>query len=469
MKLFALVNRVWGSAVAWAIVVNAIRVGGLVFVLPLQARHLPSTHLGLWYVFINLGSLALLADAGFAPTVSRCASYLWGGATEILPFGVANVSGEPGRKSEPNLGLLEKLAHTMRWFYLALAAVMGVLLVFGGGAWIWSKTAGLEGMTGLRAAWLFYSAGCVVNIAGSLWPALLTGIGGVRQAQQILAIGTGCNYAITATGLVCGAGLWSAVAGNVFAGIFVRSAGRAKYFSFSGTRHLPGRGAVSWSLLRCMWPTAWRTGLVTLGGFLIVNANTLTCSRHLGLAATASYGLSLQCVGAVGGLCAVWVLMKLPEIGRLRATGNHGAIARLFASRMRLVILCYAAGAAVMLLAGSRFLELIHAKSTLLNKPTLAIMLLVTGLEMHHSLYGSLVLTENRNPFVMPALVSGFCVAVGGWLFAPQFGYWGLLLSQGLVQAAFNNWWTVWRGLQGLGISFPQFMRLVIFLPARSR
>jgi hypothetical protein len=132
-----------------------------------------------------------------------------------------------------------------------------------------------------------------------------------------------------------------------------------------------------------------------------------------------------------------------------------------------MVVVSYLLGSLALLIAGPHILYLIGARSTLLGRPALTLLLLVLGLEMHHSLFGALVITENRNPFVIPALVSGVLVALAGWRLAPLYGYWGLLLAQGVVQAAFNNWWTVWRGLRGLEISPPLFFRMVLGLPSK--
>jgi len=80
-------------------------------------------------------------------------------------------------------------------------------------------------------------------------------------------------------------------------------------------------------------------------------------------------------------------------------------------------------------------------------------------LEMHHSLYGQLVLTENRNPFLRPALISGGAIAVLSVLLTPRLGIWGMLLSTGFVQACFNNWWPIGRAIRGLDLTVRGYAR----------
>lgn len=112
-------------------------------------------------------------------------------------------------------------------------------------------------------------------------------------------------------------------------------------------------------------------------------------------------------------------------------------------------------------------LNLIGAHTTFLDPPQLALALLVIGLEMHHSLYGTLVISENQNPFVKPALISGVATVLLSLFLTMRIGVWGMLLAQGSVQAAFNNWWTVYRGIRGLGVSPGDYCRTYFRLPLR--
>jgi hypothetical protein len=90
-------------------------------------------------------------------------------------------------------------------------------------------------------------------------------------------------------------------------------------------------------------------------------------------------------------------------------------------------------------------------------------------LEMHHAQHAQIVLTENRNPFVIPALVSGGSVVGLSLLLTPHLGIWGMLLSFGITQMAFNNWWTVLRGLKGLGISPRTYFNMLLGRADRSQ
>jgi hypothetical protein len=78
---------------------------------------------------------------------------------------------------------------------------------------------------------------------------------------------------------------------------------------------------------------------------------------------------------------------------------------------------------------------------------------------MHHSLYAELVYSENVNPFVKPALISGVAIIILSMLLTPRFGVWGMLLASGLVQLCYNNWWPVLRAIRGLGPAGQNYWR----------
>ena len=77
---------------------------------------------------------------------------------------------------------------------------------------------------------------------------------------------------------------------------------------------------------------------------------------------------------------------------------------------------------------------------------------LIRFLELHHSLYAGLVLSENQNPFLKTAVITGAAIVASSLVLTPVYGVWGMLLSAGVVQLCYANWWPVLRALRGLGL-----------------
>jgi O-antigen/teichoic acid export membrane protein len=433
--------------------------GAAILVLPLVIRLLPPAELGLWYVFLSVGFLVTLLDAGFGPTATRMISYLWAGASTLSPAGVAT---PPADSAKTNYPLMADLLATMRWYYRSASVAVALLLAGPGGVWIWQKTATLSNAASIRGAWVFFCLGTAINMAGAIWPAGLIGINGVRQSQQILASALLANYVVVVAGLLVGWGLWAMVAGQIAQGLLIRMLGKMAFISHVGPELIHHQGHRTPALIKTLWPMSWRTAAIGLGAYMILQANTLICSNYLSLSQTASYGLTLQLVTALSGVSAIWVSVKAPLLNGLRVSGDTAQMAQIFVSRLRLTVATYVLGAVILYAAGPALVKVIGSKTHLLPHPQLLMLLLFIFLEMHHSQFAGLVLSENKNPFVVPALASGVAVVAVSLALTPRLGVWGMLVAFGGVQLAFNNWWTVLRGIRGLDISPRRFVQMFL-------
>jgi O-antigen/teichoic acid export membrane protein len=459
----ALVRRAFQSAVGWSLAATALRLGSAFLILPLILRRVPPAELGLWYVFLSFGFLASLMDFGFASAVTRSTSFLWAGARRLLPLGIEtenditrDETAEATR--QPNRPMLADFVASVRCYYIAIGAVLLIVLLTAGGAWIWHKTAPFEHALSLRMAFVVYVAAVVFAFVNGFWLYLLNGVNGVRTAQQIA---TGCAliyYVLAISGLLAGFQLWALVIATLIVGVLERVMGRV---FFKRTAQL-SRGRFDAGLIRILWPNAWRAGLVAVGGYLVVHANTLICSAFLDLEATASYGLTAQAIALLAGVSSVWVTVKLPLFNQLRALSRVRELASLFKHRIQLTILTYVAGAAVLLLFGDALLGYLGAKTHFLAPGLLALFLVIQLLETHHSMYGAVVISENVNPFWKPALLSGIAVVVLSFFLTPRIGVSGMLLSVGVVQLCYNNWWPILRAMDGLSIPRREYWRFWI-------
>ena len=453
-----IVLRLYQSAVVWTLVFALVRTGGNLLVLPLLLRKLPAENLGLWYVFLSLAGISSLVDMGFLATMSRATAYLWVGAREIRKFGPAVVEDSQGEDAPPNYPLLADLSKTMRVYYLVLGILITALVGIFGTIWITQKVAALPDARAILYAWLLFLLAILVNIAGAVWHPLLIGINRVRLSQQILIWGLVANYSITCVGLLAGAGLFAPVAGYLAMGLISRTMSR---IAFNGLTQAKAHAAgARWSgeILRALWPTAWRTGIVTLGIYATVNASTLICSAYLGLKATASFGLSMQLALAALGMGAAFALVKLPIIAQLHARGKVREISRIVFPRMRWFLATYLLLTLAAVLFGEQVLrDLLHSKTPLLPTPLLIALFVVTGLEGHHGIFRELAMTAHRNPFAKPVVVSGILIIILSCYLVPRIGLWGLILAPGIIQICFNNWWTVLVGLRSFGATIRDY------------
>ncbi len=440
------------SGATWSFVATALRAASAALLLPLMLIWLDAYELGAWYVLQAVAALVALLELGFSDSIMRATGYAWAGARRLLGLGVETVApaaGEADGTTEPNRKLLADISASARTLYRWLAVVpllvgfIGALVAarlpqFGGAAVMARVALGIAFFVGLSLA-----------LWNGRWPALLLGIGRVRESQQILAMAWLLYFVVGAVALVLGSGLWAFVLGYVSMDLSSRLLSRRAFKHFAGG--LP-EGHTTENVLKLIWPTAWRTAAVSVGYFLVNASLPLICAATLGLRVTAAFGLSLQVGNLIVVLSSVWVQASVAQLNQLRARGQSREIVVIFARNVRRAVPTFLLLAAGLLAFGGPLLHLLNANTALLDPPALAALMLILLLAMHHSLYATLVITENQNPFVWPALINGVAVCAAAFFLTPRYGVPGLLAAAGFIPALFANWWPVLRGVQGMGV-----------------
>ncbi len=445
------IRRTYSSAVAWSLVFAVVRSCGNLLVLPLMLHKLPQEHLGFWYVFLSLAGLSTLVDMGFFPTMSRVTAYLWVGAKQIDKLGVTPVQKEAGSSATPNFQLLADLVKTMRFYYLGLGILITLVLAIFGTHWIAQKAEHLAGTRSVLGAWFLFLPAIFVNIASGMWHPLLSGINQVRLNLQILIWSLIANYLISFAGLLIGLGLFAPVAGYLAMGLISRTAARSKFRHFSQAHIYASHARWSRELLARLWPTAWRTGLVSVGLYGTLNFNTLICTAYLGVKTAASFGLSQQLAFAAMSIASGFFLVKIPLIAQLRASGKVDEISRIIFPRMRWFWAVYIGLAAAAIIVGEPVLrDVLHSQTPLLSTSLLIGLFAVVGLEGHHAVFREITLTSHCNPFAAPVIIAAIFIVLLSLILVRWFGLWGLIVAPGIVQLCFNNWWTVLVGLRSM-------------------
>jgi hypothetical protein len=445
MKL-VLVRR--HSAMLVGLVAQALQYGSALMLLPFLVTRLSAAEVGIWYVFVTVQGLALLADFGFQPTIARAFAAAFGGARELRTTGLAT---EASR--EPNYHLARQVLKAARWLYLGLALVTAAILLTVGTRYIVSIATGqVPDLQDVILAWTVFSAGTALNLYLVWVSPLMLGSGRVTQNYLFLIAGRG-SFALIGIGvLMAGGGLLGLAIANLVSNVLARLVAiplmRPVAASLKGT--VPA-SEVRDTLAR-LWPNAGRMGLVAVSGFLITRANVLILSTFVGLETAASYAISLQLLTALAMVAMLPTQIALPRIVELRIRDDMAGLRHLLLGRMAFFFGAYMAGAVAIVIGGQFGFALVGSEVELLPQALLSLLALVVMLEMNHSNAAFVITTANDVPFVAPALLSAAAILLlsMGLVWAGM-GAFGAILAQGLVQGAYNNWkWplTAWRGVQ---------------------
>jgi hypothetical protein len=150
----------------------------------------------------------------------------------------------------------------------------------------------------------------------------------------------------------------------------------------------------------------------------------------------------------IQGVAAVWVSVKWPMVGQLRARHDQAALRRLLRSRFRLQAASFVIIAVVACLLGPIMLRWLSADKQLLPQPWLALVLIQGFLDMQVSFWTFLLATENRVPSLWPMLISyGLTLCLVLVLSrTTSLGIGVFALAPLLANVVFNYWYGLWPG-----------------------
>lgn len=413
--------------------------------LPLIVTRLSVAETGIWYVMMATQGLLMVVDFGFQPTFARQYAAAFAGVDSLRKEGLSPPAG-----AGPNRLLLRRTLDASRRLYALLA----------GGTFVLLQTAGLGYVT-----WLARHSGLSVLSVGMTWSVfslalsiacyflwvspLLLGAGRVEQNYIYMIVGRAGFAAIGAVALLLGAGLLGLALCLLATDIVSRVV--AMWFLRPLIAPLPrddARGGHR-EVLKTTWHNASRMGIVALSAYVITRCNLFATSSFLGLAAAASFAVSLQLLNAVSGLAQLPMSILLSRLVAARVAEDRPRLRRLFLRAFGLYHLLFLSGAAFVLLAAPTLFALIGSRVQLLALLPFGMLALMLYLEGQHSICAFVLTTGNRVPFVVPAVLTAIAVPLAA-LAAIRLG-WGLtgmIGAQILVQAAYSNWrWPleVWR------------------------
>ena len=290
MKLSALGShwqRVWRSAMLMGVLGNGIRLGANLLLLPLVLMKLSSTEYAMWVVFVALGNFGNLADFGFGSAIPRVYSYLWAGAEDF------DTEGIPAAKSDrkPNYERIRQLNATLRSLYLKLSLAAMLLLAIGGTVFLLKPAAESGFPQKVWWLWAVFLIAIGYNLATSYWMMASQGLNRVRD-MEIAAIFSGLSYVCCAAVLLfMGAGLTAMIVATFVKGIVMRM--KCRQACLRVIPHTDRKVTPDPEIIRRLWPNAYKFGILSIGGYLLMNGPVLICRCFLGVKITASYGLTL--------------------------------------------------------------------------------------------------------------------------------------------------------------------------------
>lgn len=425
----------------WSYLGYFLSIANGLIVLPFIIKFLNPNELGLWYIFLSIGALVNLLDFGFSPTIARNVSYAWCGASELKKTGVSKTSNSKG----PNYLLLKNIFSVTRKIYWIISAIAFCFLISIGTIYILSISSTMTGLNHI-ISWGIYCLGIFFNIYYNYWSPLLNGIGAIKEGQIASIASRIIQIVLTIVGLFLSIKLIAVSLAFLISGFVLRFLSKHYFYRNinieSFDLNFDYNKYELRQLLKTIWHNAWRLGLVSMGAFLIAQSNTLLCSSYFGLAITAQYGLTLQLLTILGALSGTLYRVYLPELTQAFLFNDKIRIKQIISISSFIHWLIFISGVLFIVFFGGNYLIVNKSTVTLLPQAMIIFISIYIFLESNHTMFATFISCGNKIPFMYPALFSGLMILSSSILLMTftSIGFWGLLISQAIVQVFYNNW-----------------------------
>ena len=142
----------------WSYAGTILSMGANFLILPFLMYFLDADMLGLWYIFVSIGTITQLFDFGFAVTFARNITYCWSGAKELKKEDVVFSDG-----GEPDYELMKEVLSTSKFVYAVLSGIALFFLVTLGTFYVLSLTKHIKGSIPV-ISWLIYAFAVFLNL-----------------------------------------------------------------------------------------------------------------------------------------------------------------------------------------------------------------------------------------------------------------------------------------------------------------
>lgn len=427
--------------IIWGYASQFLQYGSAFLVLPFLLRNLSQPEMGVWYLFMSISILVSMLEMGFSQSLARSYVYVLGGATKLLKSGLSNDS----CSQDLNVNLLASLHFACKKIYLVISQVGLIVLIFPGTYYIWYV--GHEDIPIIRLfiSWGVFCIAMFIGLYSKSYIPLMQGSDKFEDYYKSNALSNIIFIFLIPILLVLEIGLLG-IAISFLASSISRMILSYYYTNSYGIhghiKNIVANKKDMAEILSTLWPNAWRQGLVVVGAFLIIRANTLIASIYLGLDDTAMYSLSLQMFSVIQSISLTIFNLKQSQLSALIMSRDYMAIRGLIKKSVSAAIIIFLIGFAGAVFIAPHLLEAIKSNTRLLSSNMLLAMGIMVLLEMLHSIAASVIASSNQVPFVRSALLSGIAVCFGTIFCLSYFGLsiWWLIVTQACVQLAYNNW-----------------------------
>lgn len=313
--------------------------------------------------------------------------------------------------------ILSLLKLSLKW-NAAMASLFAIALL-AGGSWFFSDKGSLP-TSHWMSTWVVLIFATAVNLALSARLAICEGLGEVAQVARLRLAQSIVGYSLLWLLLVCGAGLWAAVAVPLSCAIgtilWLTRRQLEKSLDVAMTNILTDGG---YTYRHDVFPLQWRIALSWASGYFIFNFLTPVVFAYQGEVAAGRLGLGLTIFSAISTVGISWVSAKIPSFSAHIARNERAELNALFnrqASRaIGVTMLCAAIFLVVSQVAGDVVPKVFERLP-----PTSALLLLSIATVANVAIFSmaAYMRAHKEEPLLAQSIVSALLIGSGVYAMA---------------------------------------------------
>lgn len=417
-----------------------------------------------WMTIKALTDFALLADAGFGHTLERSVAFFYAGAKK-LPRNVEDFKNSKEIEAEPNIERLYALLCTSRSVYLVLSFLTIVLLASVGTLTLWNL---LEMSNQSREFWLTYMLMVLqafVLVQSLKWRSFMKGTQHVAAFSRFLTILGVVKIFGFFILLMNNLGMLYLqiylVAETIFATAYLRSF-VARWFK-KNSLSIGNSFRIDKEILSSLWSVSWKSGLNTVGYYFTNRGISLLTAQLKNTRLMSGFFFTYQILGFIKNFAHTPVYAHYPEYYSMIAVKKFKSFKENARTHLFLMFAIIISGFVFFGLLGNPVLEIIGTDKRLVTAPIFIILSLYLFLDLHALVHGTIYISTNSVPFLIPGLLTGLTIVVVGYLVIPSYGLVGLVSVQLVANLVCNAWFSTYLSLRLTNWTFTEYLKDVFF------
>lgn len=436
-----------------------VKFGSALFILPLVLLNFTEAEIAVWFLFMLILSMALIADSGFGPTIVRATSYYYSGMKE-MPKNIDEFKNHNEKQNHINFIGLKNLLDTFNIAYIFLG-ILSVIILMTIGEFIVSNAINMTNdIKTLTYAFYIVVFRSYLAIQFVKWSSFIQGIDRVASIKKAEAVSELIKITSMFILLILDYGIFELMIVELIFSILILFYAKSyvKNWFLSHNKKYHPKYIFNRRLFNSVWPATWRFGAMQYGGFMTNNGASIVVSQLNSSTLIASFLLTQKLIFFIRQIAQAPLYSNLPKVFQMMAIKDFKTLKSYCVQGIMTGLCIQFTALIVLLFFGSEILLFFNINAVLAPSDILLIMSISIMLELHHAYHAQIYMGSNHVPFLLPGLISGVVIVGVGFGVVENHGLLGVVLAQAVVQLLFNNWYPVYLNLKLLSWPFGVYL-----------